>query len=300
MAWPACWGRRSMHTNRCSASCHTASVSFGKNDGGGPNNRSYQISGAALSLTGIPAKGSTAIPPPYVRPRITSANPSLRRDPRLTWRFTQHADASARDSSGRPPRFQGFAARSGRLPLGADSGRSETGLPTTRSSADRCLLQIGTDGVVQLAERFDVGAAAAPFPVEDVDPLRPATDQVPRCRVIDVRVDQLGPAATLTKAVPAAVALDERPAPGALARHDDVRGADADDGAGGVAGPAELGTGLDGHRFTRGECGDLVGGEPVLHAHGLSFPDVAALGDERAHARRTHRGKSRGGHPTYP
>ena len=43
IAWPACSGRTSMNTNRCSASSHTASVSFGRKLGPEPSSRSYQV-----------------------------------------------------------------------------------------------------------------------------------------------------------------------------------------------------------------------------------------------------------------
>ena len=54
-AWPARSGRWTTYTDRCSASCQTASVSCGKNDGGPPSSLSYQASATAKSLTGIPA-----------------------------------------------------------------------------------------------------------------------------------------------------------------------------------------------------------------------------------------------------
>ena len=54
-AWPTCSGRWTTYSDRCSASSDTASVSWGKDDGGEPNSLSYQASAAAKSLTGIPA-----------------------------------------------------------------------------------------------------------------------------------------------------------------------------------------------------------------------------------------------------
>jgi hypothetical protein len=156
------------------------------------------------------------------------------------------------------------------------------------SSAGQGLVQVGADRVLQLAKRVHVGAAAAPLPVQPVDSLRAATEEVPGCRVVDVGIDQLRPAATLPDAVPAPVLLDEPPAPGPGAAHDDMSRADPDDGAGGVAGPAELGTGLDGHRVAGSQCRDLVGGEPVDDAHDMClFPCVVALGDDCDYARRT-------------
>jgi hypothetical protein len=156
------------------------------------------------------------------------------------------------------------------------------------SSAGQGLVQVGADRVLQLAKRVHVGAAAAPLPVQPVDSLRAATEEVPGCRVVDVGIDQLRPAATLPDAVPAPVLLDEPPAAGPGAAHDDMSRADPDDGASGVAGPAELGTGLDGHRVAGSQCRDLVGGEPVDDAHDMClFPCVVALGDDCDYARRT-------------
>src|SRR3954451_7568412 len=155
-------------------------------------------------------------------------------------------------------------------------------------SAGQGLVQVGADRVLQLAKRVHIGAAAAPLPVQPVDSLRAATEEVPGCRVVDVGIDQLRPAATLPDAVPAPVLLDELPAPGPGAAHDDMSRADPDDGAGGVAGPAELGTGLDGHRVAGSQCRDLVGGEPVDDAHDMClFPCVVALGDDCDYARRS-------------
>src|ERR1022692_1343224 len=58
MACPACPGRTTMYKYRWSASSHTASVSFGRNDGGVPRSRSYQAAAAVESRTGTPANRS--------------------------------------------------------------------------------------------------------------------------------------------------------------------------------------------------------------------------------------------------
>src|SRR4051795_13565711 len=117
-----------------------------------------------------------------------------------------------------PPRFPRPARP--RWPSGTPRGAASTTAPAARgprggglSSAGQGLVQIGADRVLQLAKRVHVGTAAAPLPVQPVDSLRAPTEEVPGCRVVDVGIDQLRPAATLPDAVPEPALLDEPPAP---------------------------------------------------------------------------------------
>lgn len=96
---------------------------------------------------------------------------------------------------------------------------------------DEGLVEVVADRVAQLAQGFDVCGAAVPAPVQKVYVLHPPARRV-RGGAVDAGADELCPAgASIAEAGAETVVLDERAASWAFGPNDEVRRADADDGA---------------------------------------------------------------------